>query len=47
VLAAAAGPVVDRWTRAAGRWGSAIVPALAVLGIAQAVLLQALWDNLF
>jgi hypothetical protein len=47
VLAAAAGPVVDRWTRAAGRWGNAIVPSLAVLGIAQAVLLQALWDNLF
>jgi hypothetical protein len=64
VLAASAGPVVDRWTRSAGEgagsarvgrggagtfgsWGSAIVPALAVLGIAQAVLLQALWDNLF
>jgi hypothetical protein len=46
VLAAAAGPVVDRWTRGAGRWSGVIVAALVVISVAQTVLLQALWDNL-
>jgi hypothetical protein len=44
VLAAAAGPVVDRWIEVRGRWSYAILPALTGLGVAQAVLLQALWD---
>ncbi len=46
MLAAAAGPVVDRWTRGAGRWSGAIVAALVVISVAQTALIQALWDNL-
>jgi hypothetical protein len=46
VLAAVAGPVVDRWTSTAGRWSGAIVAALVTLSVAQTALLQALWNNL-
>jgi Dolichyl-phosphate-mannose-protein mannosyltransferase len=46
VLAAAAGPVVDRWTKGAGRWAGAIVAGLVVVSVAQTMLLQSLWDNL-
>ncbi len=46
VLAAAAGPVVDRWSRRAGRWSGAVVAGLVVLSVAQTAVLQALWDNL-
>lgn len=46
MLAAAAGPVVDRWTRDAGRARGAVVAGLVLLSVAQTVLLQALWDNL-
>jgi hypothetical protein len=45
VLAGTAGPVVDRWTRGAGRWSGAVVAALVVLSVAQAVLIQALWNT--
>jgi hypothetical protein len=47
VFAAAAGPVVERWREASGRWSYAILPALTGLGLAQAVLLQSLWDGVF
>jgi hypothetical protein len=47
VLAAVAGPVVDHWTRGGSRrWSGAVVAGLTALSVAQAVLLQSLWDNL-
>jgi hypothetical protein len=46
VLAACAGPVVDRWTRRKGKWSGAVVAALVVVSVAQAVVIQALWDTL-
>jgi hypothetical protein len=49
MLAAAAGPVVARWTdstRLGRAWAGSIVFALVVLSVAQAGVLQALWDNL-
>lgn len=46
LVAAAAGVVVDRWSRRAGRWSGAVVAGLVLLSVAQAVLIQALWDNL-
>jgi Dolichyl-phosphate-mannose-protein mannosyltransferase len=49
MLAAAAGPVVDRWTqstRVTRLWSGSIVAGLVVLSIVQTGVLQALWDNL-
>jgi hypothetical protein len=47
VVAATAGPVVDRWTRdARGPWSGVIVAGLVVISLAQTVFLQSLWDNL-
>jgi Dolichyl-phosphate-mannose-protein mannosyltransferase len=49
MLAAAAGPVVARWTdstRLSRTWSGSIVFALVVLSVTQAGVLQALWDNL-
>jgi len=47
LVAAAAALVVERWTRGRGRWSGAIVAALVVVSVAQAVLIQGLWDNLY
>lgn len=47
VLAAVAAPVVDIWVRQSGRLRHAIVPSLMALSIAQAVVIQILWDTLF
>lgn len=46
LLAASAGVVVDRWTRRPGHRAGAIVAGLVLLSVAQAVLIQGLWDNL-
>jgi hypothetical protein len=43
LLAGTAGPIVDRWSAAAGRWRGAIVAGLVVVSVAQAILLQSLW----
>jgi hypothetical protein len=48
MLAVSAGPVVARWTdstRLSRIWAGSVVFALVVLSVAQAGLLQALWDN--
>jgi Dolichyl-phosphate-mannose-protein mannosyltransferase len=48
LLAAAAGPVVHRWTeRIDRRLAGAVVAGLVILSVAQAVVIQGLWDNLF
>jgi 4-amino-4-deoxy-L-arabinose transferase-like glycosyltransferase len=47
VVAAGAALVVDRWSRAFGRWSGAIVAGLVIISVAQAVLVQSLWENLF
>lgn len=44
ILAACAGPVIDRWTVGKRRRG-VIIAGLVMLSLAQAVLVQALWDN--
>ena len=45
-LAAAAGPLIHRWTSGSGRGSGAIVAGLVLLSVTQAAILQALWDNL-
>ena len=45
LVAGTAGPVVEKWTRPAGRWRGALVAALVIVSVAQAILLQSLWDN--
>jgi Dolichyl-phosphate-mannose-protein mannosyltransferase len=47
VIAACAAAVIDRWTADKGRWRGPIVGGLVLISVAQAVLLQALWDTLF
>ncbi|MFE9201835.1 glycosyltransferase family 39 protein [Micromonospora sp. NPDC007230] len=47
LVAATAGIVVDRWSSRAGRWSGAVVAALVLLSVGQAVLIEGLWDNLF
>ena len=47
VLAACAAPIVERWSRRAGRWSGAVIAALVLVSVAQAVLIQAFWDTLF
>lgn len=46
ILAACAAPVVDRWTAGKGRGRGAIIAALVLLSVAQAIFIQAHWDNL-
>jgi len=49
MLAAAAGPVIARWTdstRLSRFWAGSVVFVLVILSVAQAGLLQALWDNM-
>jgi hypothetical protein len=46
IIAACAAPVVDRWTADKGRWRGPIVGGLVLISVAQAVLLQSLWDTL-
>lgn len=46
IIAGTAGPVIDRWSRGAGRRAGLVVAGLVVVAVAQATLLQALWDNL-
>ena len=41
-----ASPVVDRWTADKGRWRGPIIAGLVLISVAQAVLVQSLWDNL-
>lgn len=47
LLAACAAPIIERWTRSMGRWSGAVLGGLVALSIAQAALLQALWDTIF
>jgi Dolichyl-phosphate-mannose-protein mannosyltransferase len=49
MLAASAGPVVDRWThgrRISRAWAGPIVAGLLLISIVQTGVIQALWDNL-
>ncbi|MEV4825859.1 glycosyltransferase family 39 protein [Micromonospora sp. NPDC049274] len=46
LLAATAGVMVDRWSRRSRLPAGALVAGLVILSVAQAVLLQGLWDNL-
>jgi len=46
-LAASAAPVVNLWMRSSKRFGHVVLPALMAISIAQAVLIQVLWDTLF
>lgn len=47
VLAACAGPVVDRWTLGRPRLSGAVVGLLVALSVVQAVILESMWENLF
>jgi Dolichyl-phosphate-mannose-protein mannosyltransferase len=47
ILAACAAPMVDRWTADKGKWRSPIIAGLILISVAQAVLIQSLWDNRF
>lgn len=46
LLAGAAGPLVDRWSRGAGRWAGLVVGGLVLVSATQATVIQTLWDNL-